>query len=65
MLTKLSERNLLISIVIFGIAVFLLFSAKLFNAPVIVSEIGILFIVLGITAVVFAIRIFRKGFVMV
>jgi hypothetical protein len=61
--TKVSERNLLISIAIFLIAITLFFSAKLFNAPVRISEKGIAFIVLGLAAVVFAIRFLKKAIV--
>jgi uncharacterized membrane protein YiaA len=61
--TKVSERNLILSIALSAIAIALLFSAKLFNAPVQISEKGIAFIVIGITAAAFAARYFKKAIV--
>jgi hypothetical protein len=58
--TKLSERNLILSVILFVIAIILLFNAKLFNVPVRISEKGIAFIVLGITAILFSFRFFKK-----
>jgi hypothetical protein len=59
--TKVSEKNLLLSLTLFATAIALLFSAKLFNAPVIISEKGILFILLGIIAVLFSIKFLKKA----
>lgn len=42
------------------IAIILLFNAKVFNAPVRISEKGIAFIVLGIAAILFSFRFFKK-----
>ena len=61
--TKVSERNLLTSVVLFTIATTLLFSAKLFNAPVQISEKGIAFIVIGLTAAAFAVKYVKKAIV--
>jgi hypothetical protein len=61
--TKVSERNLILSIALFTIAIILLVNAKLFNAPVEISEKGIAFIVIGITAAAFALRYFKKAVV--
>jgi uncharacterized membrane protein YiaA len=59
--TKVSERKLLTSIVLFTIASTFLFSAKLFNGTVKISEKGIAFIVIGITAAAIAVSYFRKA----
>jgi hypothetical protein len=59
--TKVSERNLILSVAIFVIAIALLFNAKLFNAPVKISEKGILFIVLGATLSLVSIKLFKKA----
>lgn len=61
--TKVSERNLLISVALFAIAAALLFNAKLINAPVEISEKGIALIVSGITVTAFAIKFFKKAVV--
>lgn len=59
--TKVSERNLILSIVLFAIAIILLFSAQLFDAPVKISEKGIVFILLGIASAAFAVSYFKKA----
>jgi hypothetical protein len=59
--TKVSEKNLLLSLTLFATAIVFLFSAQLFTAPVIISEKGILFILLGIIAVLFSIRFLKKS----
>jgi hypothetical protein len=58
--TKVSERNLILSIALSTIAIALLFSAKLFYAPVKISEKGLVFIVLGMIAATFAVKFFKK-----
>ncbi len=58
--TKVSERNLLGSLAFLAIAFSFLFNAKLFTAPVTISEKGIVFIVLGLAAIAFSIRYFKK-----
>jgi hypothetical protein len=52
---------LLLSLTLFATAIVFLFSAQLFTAPVIISEKGILFILLGIIAVLFSIRFLKKS----
>lgn len=59
--TKVSERNLLLSTVLFVTAIALLFSAKLFKAPVEISEKGIAIVAMGIIAVLLSIKLFKKG----
>jgi|GEM_PF-6646088 len=63
MRTKLSERNIILSLILFIVAIALLLTAKLFNGPVRISEKGIVFIVLAIMLSLFALRLLKKSII--
>jgi uncharacterized membrane protein len=63
--TKVSERKLLASIMLFASGCTLLLKAKLFAQPVYVSEKGLAFISVAIALIILAIILYRRALVKV
>jgi hypothetical protein len=59
--TKISEKKLFVSIILFAGALFLFFTAKLTNAPVQVSELGLLAMVAAIVLFIFGVRLLSRA----